>query len=46
MAQPHYPQGRNPLLIVQVAAWAPGASLDGCGKSHSRRDSFPSPSSP
>ena len=38
--------GKDPVLIVQEAGWAPGPFWTGCGKSRLNRDPIPGPSSP
>ena len=40
---PLYPWQRDPVPILQEAAWA---GVDGCGKSYHHRDSIPGQSSP
>jgi len=42
----HFTPGNNSVPIVKEAGWAPGACLDGCGKSCPHWDSIPRLSSP
>ena len=44
--RPLFTPGKDPVLIVQEAGWAPGPAWTGAGNLAPHRDSIPGPSSP